>query len=216
MDSVNSHDKEDNINLPEGNESNISSKEPKSDTSKKSSKSTMSKKLRQTDKLEPSNDNDNLIKSDGLNMKETNSGVFHMNDDKINKYRDFLQNSSDEYTIQQMETFLKHGISNNGVRMMTRDTCSWVYDYYKTTKTSTPALKEFTPGTTVDYYYYTTPFRTQIGNINLVMMHSQVNFGDGTSTPADRAFKINAVTPEMVKAAKIKARAYKNDCADWI
>ncbi|ANQ08763.1 Uncharacterized protein PCOAH_00029740 [Plasmodium coatneyi] len=206
MDAANSPDK-DNVDSPQGGASDTSGKEQKADASKGSSNSA---------KLEPAGASDNPATSDALFMGDMDSATIGVDDDKANKYRMFLQNSSDQYTVQQMERFLKHGISDNGMRMLTTDTCSWVYDYYKTTKTSTPNLKELTPGTTVDYYYYSTPFRTQIGNINLLMMHSQVNFEDGTCAPADRVFKMNEVTPEMVKAAKVKARQYKNECIDWI
>ncbi|GAB66879.1 hypothetical protein PCYB_102290 [Plasmodium cynomolgi strain B] len=206
MDSANSPDK-DNVGSSQGGASDTSGKEQKADASKGSSNSA---------KLEPAAESDNPATSDALFMGNMDTATIGTDDDKANKYRMFMQNSSDEYTIQQMEKFLKYGISDNGMRMLTTDTCTWVYDYYKTTKTSTPNLKEFTPGTTVDYYYYSTPFRTQIGNINLVMMHSQVNFGDGTAAPADRAFKMNEITPEMMKAAKVKAREYKNECIDWI
>ncbi|EAA22959.1 hypothetical protein [Plasmodium yoelii yoelii] len=41
------------------------------------------------------------------------------------------------------------------------------------------------------------------------MMHSQVNFEDGTCTPADRIFKMHKITPEMSKQALIKSLKYK-------
>ncbi|EUD68310.1 hypothetical protein C922_01330 [Plasmodium inui San Antonio 1] len=206
MDAENSPDK-DNVVSSQGGASDTSGKEQKADASKGSTNSA---------KLEPAGESDNPATSDALFIGDTDAPTIGTDDNRANKYRRFLQNSTDEYTIQKMERFLKHGISDNGMRMLTTDTCTWVYDYYKTTKTSSPNLKEFTPGTTVDYYYYSTPFRTQIGNINLVMMHSQVNFEDGTVAPADRVFKMNEITPEKVKAAKVKAREYKNGFTDWI
>ncbi|VUZ96452.1 conserved protein, unknown function [Plasmodium vivax] len=215
MDAANSPDK-DNVSASQGGSSDTSSKKQKSDASGKEQKVDASKGSSNSAKLEPAGESDNPATPDVLFMGSTDAAAIGTDDDKASKYRKFLQNSSDEYTIQQMERFLKHGISDNGIRMLTTDTCTWVYDYYKTTKTSTPGLKEFTPGTTVDYYYHSTPFHTQIGNINLIMMHSQVNFEDGTAAPADRVFKMNEVTPEMVKAAKVKAREYKNECTDWI
>ncbi|CAA9988650.1 conserved Plasmodium protein, unknown function [Plasmodium knowlesi strain H] len=206
MDAVDLPNK-DNVSSQRGGISDTSSKDQKADTPKGTSNSA---------KLESAGEPGNPSTSAALFIGDTDSATIGTDDDKANKYRMFLQNSSDQYTVQQMERFLKHGISDNGMRMLTTDTCTWVYDYYKTTKTSTPNLKELTPGTTVDYYYYSTPFRTQIGDIDLVMMHSQVNFEDGTAAPADRVFKMNEVTPEMVKAAKVKARQYKNECIDWI
>ncbi|SCM23274.1 conserved Plasmodium protein, unknown function [Plasmodium chabaudi adami] len=141
---------------------------------------------------------------------ETSHESFDINEDKEISYKRFIQNARDEYSVQQMEKFLKHGIADNGMRMMTTDTSSWLYDYYKTTKTPAPCcVKELTPNTTIDYYYYTTPFQTQIGDINLTMMHSQVNFEDGTCTPADRVFKMHKITPEMTKQAMLKSLKYK-------
>ncbi|CRH00475.1 conserved Plasmodium protein, unknown function [Plasmodium relictum] len=161
-------------------------------------------------------DKSNKSKKPDVSEKNSTSEIavenFDINDDKEKQYNKFLQCCSNEYSVEQMKKFLKYGITENGIRIMTTDTCSWYYDYYKITKRSTPHLKEFTDGATVDYYYYTTPFPTQMGNINLVMMHSQVNFGDETHTPSDRSFKMNEVTPEMIKEAKIKVNQIKNTC----
>ncbi|SBT36229.1 hypothetical protein, conserved [Plasmodium ovale wallikeri] len=203
-------------------ENRKSSQGDASDTSKnlnKSGKSSTSEKSNLTaksNKLGDPNEGEQIHTTNKLRTQEMGADNFDANDDKANQYKRFLQNSCDEFTIQQMEKFLKHGIADNGIRMMTTNNCSWLYDYYKTTKTSIPPIKELTEDTTVDYYYHTTPFSTQIGDINLVMMNSRVNFGDQTCTPADRVFKMNAVTPQMIKEAKIKSLRYKNECMDWI
>ncbi|CAD2099023.1 conserved Plasmodium protein, unknown function [Plasmodium vinckei brucechwatti] len=153
---------------------------------------------------------DALLTQKTTETLEASHESFDINEDKEISYKRFIQNARDEYSVQQMEKFLKHGIADNGMRMMTTDTSSWLYDYYKTTKTPVPCcVKELTPNTTIDYYYYTTPFHTQIGDINLTMMHSQVNFEDGTCTPADRIFKMHKITPEMTKQAMIKSLKYK-------
>ncbi|CDU19533.1 hypothetical protein YYC_00978 [Plasmodium yoelii 17X] len=158
----------------------------------------------------PNDTEDALLTPTKIQTPETSHGSFDINEDKEISYKRFIQNARDEYSIQQMEKFLKHGIADNGMRMMTTDTSSWLYDYYKATKTPIPCdIKELTPNTTIDYYYYTTPFHTQIGDINLTMMHSQVNFEDGTCTPADRIFKMHKITPEMSKQALIKSLKYK-------
>lgn len=140
------------------------------------------------------------------NMSEE---IKNVNLDKQKQMENFLLTANNEYTPEEMKRFLKEGIMADGLRMLKVEDCDWYYDYYQTTKTSNPPVKEL-KNATVDYYHYTTPFETQLGNINLVMMHSQLNFADNTFAPADRFFKLNAPTQEMIKRAKIQAAKYKN------
>ncbi|KJP84914.1 hypothetical protein AK88_05447 [Plasmodium fragile] len=97
MDASNSPDK-DNVLSSDGGASDTSSKEQKADASKGSSNLA---------KLEPVGESDNLASSDALFIGDTDSATMGTDDDKANKYRMFLQNSSDQYTVQQMERFLK-------------------------------------------------------------------------------------------------------------
>lgn len=123
-------------------------------------------------------------------------------------FNKFLRTNNNDYTVAEMKKFLKQGITKSGLRIMTTNDSEWYYDYYQATKSSSPPITELTEGTTIDYYYHSTPFETQIGNINLVMMYSQVNFPDGTFTPADRSFKANAITPEMIERAREGTKKY--------
>ncbi|KYO01590.1 hypothetical protein PRSY57_0518000 [Plasmodium reichenowi] len=183
-------------------------------TKKEHSQDNMYEIMNKSDQNNNSSFSNTSEKSQIEEIKLCNSGIF--NEDKEKQYNDFLKSYNAEYSVEQMKNFLKNGITENGVRILTTDKCSWLYDYYRITKTSDPCVKELTGNTTVDYYYYTTPFSTQIGNINLVMMHSQVNFGDGTCAPADRFFKMNSTTPEMIKEAKLKAKNFQYECMQYI
>lgn len=141
----------------------------------------------------------------------TNKDVEEENMSNTNKQKlmeKFLVSANNEYTPEQMKTFLKEGIMASGLRMMKVEDCDWYYDYYQGTKLSVPPVKELN-NASVNYYYYTTPFQTQFGNMNLVMMHSQVNFDNNTYTPADRSSSLNAPTPQMIERAKIQAEKYK-------
>lgn len=134
--------------------------------------------------------------------------VPRLSGDSEEKFNKFLATNNNDYTVEEMKNFLKNGITKTGLRIMTTNDSEWFYDYYQATKSSVPPITELTEGTTIDYYYHSTPFETQIGNINLVMMCSQVNFPDGTFTPADRSYKANAVTPEMIEKAKEGTKKY--------
>ncbi|VWU51924.1 conserved protein, unknown function [Hepatocystis sp. ex Piliocolobus tephrosceles] len=154
-----------------------------------------------------------LLTSNRANSQEVNST------DKQKKQNKETSSkcNSDEMVVNQMENYLKNGVADNGTKMLTKDTCSWYYDYYKTTKTSYPqGEKELTENTTIDYYYYTSPYSTQIGDIDLLMMHSQVNFEDGTYAPADREFRTNPPTPEMIKKAQQQCIKYKREGLDQL
>lgn len=146
--------------------------------------------------------------SQGSIAKKNVDSNFYQYADKQKMMENFLVSANNEYTPEEMKKFLKEGIMANGYRMMKVENCDWYYDYYQHTKSCTPPVKELN-NATVNYYHYTTPFETQLGTINLVMMHCQVNFDDGTYTPADRSFKFNALTPEMIEKARIQAEKYK-------
>lgn len=149
------------------------------------------------------------IKSQDFNTDKEVEQENKSNVDKKQLMEKFLVTANNEYTPEQMKKFLKEGIMANGLRMMKVEDCDWYYDYYASTKLSVPPVKELKDAS-VNYYYYTTPYETQFGNINLVMMHSQVNFEDGTYTPADRSFRSNVPTEEMIQRAKIEAEKYKD------
>lgn len=93
---------------------------------------------------------------------------------------------STEDVVREMRTWLRTGIAPDGSRMMTDEASQWYQDFYQATITADTEHECLPEGSLVDYYYWTAPYLAHIGNIDLVMMHSQVNLRDGTHLPCDR------------------------------
>ncbi|KAL8453636.1 hypothetical protein Emed_000771 [Eimeria media] len=93
---------------------------------------------------------------------------------------------STEEVVQEMRTWLKTGIAPDGTRMMTDEASQWYQDFYQGTLQADPEHECLPEASNVDYYYWTSPYLAHIGNIDLVMMHSQVNLRDNTHLPCDR------------------------------
>ncbi|PFH37958.1 hypothetical protein BESB_002990 [Besnoitia besnoiti] len=93
---------------------------------------------------------------------------------------------SPDEVIEEMRTWLKSGVAPDGTRMMTEEAWQWHQDYYQVTVRSDKHHECLPEGSGVDYYYWETPYLAHVGNMNLVMMHSQVNLPDGTHLPCDR------------------------------
>ncbi|CBZ52928.1 conserved hypothetical protein [Neospora caninum Liverpool] len=88
--------------------------------------------------------------------------------------------------IEEMRTWLKTGVAPDGTRMMTEEAWQWHQDYYQCTVRSDTHHECLPEGAGVDFYYWHAPYVAHIGDMNLVMMHSQVNLPDGTHLPSDR------------------------------
>lgn len=183
-------------------------------SSKKGDSSNNDKEPRQASSRTSKSSNIMLESSSKSDTSQSSNAQKNIEND-IDQYTDkqkmmekFLVSANNEYTPEEMKKFFKEGIMANGCRMMKVEDCDWYHDYYQLTKTCTPPVKELN-NATVNYYHYTTPFETQLGTINLVMMHCQVNFDDGTYTPADRVYKYNAETPEMIEKARARAEYFK-------
>ncbi|EPT29445.1 hypothetical protein TGME49_259630 [Toxoplasma gondii ME49] len=88
--------------------------------------------------------------------------------------------------IEEMRTWLKSGVAPDGTRMMTEEAWQWHQDYYQATIRSDRHRVCLPEGASVDFYYWQAPYVAHIGDMNLVMMHSQVNLSDGTHLPSDR------------------------------
>lgn len=211
MDSTNKAEKETISEKTESFKDYVSYSSGKSNKSGYVTSSIHSSKGSKSDASLKQNPSRESFKSDKTNSQDA---IDADNEKNIND-ESALNCNSDGMVVHQMENFLKYGITDDGTKIMTTDNCTWYYDYYKSTKMPYPHHeKELTENTTVDYYYYTSPFNTQIGNINLVMMHSQVNFEDGTYTPTDRVFRNRPPTPEMIENAKLRCEQFKREGMD--
>ncbi|KAF8819787.1 hypothetical protein IE077_004009 [Cardiosporidium cionae] len=103
--------------------------------------------------------------------------------------------------IDQMKVWLRTGIAPDGTQMLT----SQVQDVYHGTTHDDPNYESLPEGAHTDYYYWSCPYRSHIGDINLIMMHAQVNFRDQTHMPADRLQeKTRKGKNLLVKAKKLR------------
>lgn len=109
--------------------------------------------------------------------------------------------STDE-VIEEMRTWLRTGIAPDGCRMMTDEAWQWHQDYYHGTLGADIEHECLPEGSTLEYRYWETPFLSHVGNINLVMMHSQVEMPDGTFLPADRLRAQNLHSKRLQNLAK--------------
>lgn len=110
---------------------------------------------------------------------------------------------STEEVVKEMRTWLKTGIAPDGTRMMTDEASQWYQDFYQATLQADPEHECLPEGSCVDYYYWTAPFLAHIGNMDLLMMHSQVNLRDDTHLPCDRLREATRLMKNLdVKAAK--------------
>lgn len=95
-------------------------------------------------------------------------------------------NSISTEEAMQMKTWLMTGITPDGTRMMTGESCQWYQDFYQGTLKDNLKKEAFPEGSLVDYSYWNCPYIGVLGEIKLVMMHAQVNCDYGTRMPADR------------------------------
>ncbi|OEH79075.1 uncharacterized protein LOC34622215 [Cyclospora cayetanensis] len=116
-----------------------------------------------------------------------------------------------EDVVKEMRTWLKTGIAPDGTRMMTDEASQWYQDFYQATVQADAEHECLPEGSLVDYYYWNAPYLAHIGNINLVMMHSQVNLRDGTHLPCDRLRESTKAMKNLERMANKRLSAQLRD-----
>lgn len=118
---------------------------------------------------------------------------------------------STEEVVREMRTWLKTGIAPDGTRMMTDEASQWYQDFYQATVKADTEHECLPEGSLVDYYYWTAPYLAHIGNIDLVMMHSQVNLRDNTHLPCDRLREATKAMKNLERMADKRLAAEERD-----
>ncbi|PHJ24844.1 hypothetical protein CSUI_001310 [Cystoisospora suis] len=123
---------------------------------------------------------------------------------------------STEEVIGEMRVWLKTGVAPDGTRMVMEESWQWPQDYYQATARADVNHECLPPQSAIDYYYWETPFLAHIGNINLVMMHSQVNMPDGTHCPADRLLYEKHHSRRLQRLAEKKTQVERREREEFL
>merc|ERR1712176_1195555 len=122
---------------------------------------------------------------------------------------------STEEVVMEMKTWLRTGVAPDGSRMITNNAVKWNTDYYQVSQRG--VHDEGLPkDALVDYYYWSAPYLAHIGELNLIMMHSQVNLPDGTRQPCDRLAQTWARKKSLEEAARLRIERVNRQRAAFV